>query len=251
MSGFDSTFDLPNKHTIPKEKLLFADFDDDKLSDTFVKDEKEWVTFGARSDATTPGSENSDLSPMSTKVQVGRVDIDENDDTVTSTTEYDDDVDYGPSPLTKVNVEETSPLSFTEMGGDTSESNAETEATIKSHILMLVTNMGMNRTQVQNQQRATMMLKALNITYETVDGSDPMNKEIRNELFTISDTRGAYPQFFLVTDHGDDSELKITFLGDFETIEGINDSSSLPTEILDANPTLLTWSRIPHLSYNT
>jgi hypothetical protein len=40
-----------------------------------------------------------------------------------------------------------------------------------------------------------------------------------------------------------------SFLGDWETIEGINDSSSLPAEILDANPTLLTWDRIPGISY--
>lgn len=257
MSGFDSTFNIPNQQTIPEKKLLFADFDGAKLGDKFLKDEKAWVSFGTRNDA-TPGSENSDLSPMSTKVQVGQADAyeiadidkdtDLNDETVTSTTEYDDDVDYGPTPLATVNFEGVS-QSCIESSGDKSESSTTAITTTKSHILMLVTNMGMNRTQVQNQQRATMMLNALNITYETVDGSDPSNKEIRNELFAISDTRGAYPQFFIVTDHGDDSELQISFLGDFETIEGINDSSSLPNEILDVNPTLLTWGRIPYLSY--
>ena len=254
MSGFHSTFDS----TIPGQKQLLADFDKTKLGDTFLKGEKAWVTFGdCKNDATTPGSENNDLSPMSTKVQVGQADTyeiehidkdgDHNDDTVTSTTEYDDDVDYGPAPLVNAKFEGVSPQQSS--SGDKLESNTEAAAATKSHILMLVTNMGMNRTQVQNQQRATMMLNALNITYETIDGSDPLNKEIRNELFVISDIRGAYPQFFVLTDHGDNSELQISFLGDFETIEGINDSSSLPNEILDANPTLLTWSRIPNLSY--
>jgi hypothetical protein len=260
MSGFDtgSAFDIPNHQTMPGQKSLFADFDDAGVSDKFLKDEKAWVTFGTSNDATSD-PENSDLSPMSTKVQVGQADAyeiadidkegDYNDDTVTSTTEYDDDVDYGPAPLPNVNFEGASQSSCIESNDDKSERSIAATTTTKSHILMLVTNMGMNRTQVQNQQRATMMLNALNITYETVDGSDPSNKEIRNELFTISDIRGAYPQFFVVTDHGDNSELQISFLGDFETIEGINDSSSLPNEILDANPTLLTWSRIPYLSY--
>ena len=254
-STFDSSIDIRTKHTTDKQNLLFADFDDATLNDTFLKDEKSWVTFDARND-TTSGSENSDLSPMSTKVQVGQADTSEiadvekdsdyNDDTVTSTTEYDDDVDYGPTPRATVNVD-GAPQSCVESNSDKSESIIS--STTKSYILMLVTNMGMNRTQVQNQQRATMMLNALNITYETVDGSDPSNKEIRNELFAISDTRGAYPQFFVVTDHGDNSEVQISFLGEFETIEGINDSSSLPDEILDAHPSLLTWSRIPFLSY--
>lgn len=251
MSGFDSTFGIPNKHATPDPKSLFADFDEKIRGDTLVKDEDAWVTFDTLKDA-TPDSQNFDSSPMSMKVQVGQADTyeipdihkddDHIDDTVTSTTDYDDDVDYGPIPVATLNLERAS----IEHGA---ESNIAAMKTSKSHILMLVTNMGMNRTQVQNQQRATMMLNALNITYETVDGSDPSKKKIRNELFTISDTRGAYPQFFVVTDHGDDSELQISFLGDFETIEGINDSSSLPKEILDANPTLLTWDRIPHLSY--
>ena len=254
MSGFDSTFGIPNKHAVPDQKLLFTDFDEKIRGDTFVKDEDAWVTFDTLKDA-TPDSQNFDSSPMSTKVQIGRADtydipeihkdVDHIDDTVTSTTDYDDDVDYGPIPVATLNLERAS----IEDAAEKSESNTAAMKTSKSHILMLVTNMGMNRTQVQNQQRATMMLNALNIMYETVDGSDPSNKEIRNELFRISDTRGAYPQFFVVTDHGDDSEQQISFLGDFEIIEGINDSSSLPKEILDANPTLLTWDRIPHLSY--
>ena len=44
-------------------------------------------------------------------------------------------------------------------------------------VLVLVTKLGMNREQVQNQQRAITMLKGKNIPYETIDGSDPENKE--------------------------------------------------------------------------
>ena len=258
VSGFDRTFDKQNTNTMLGQRSLLADFADSKAGDTLVTNEEKWVTFGAQPDA-TPDTQNDDLSPMSTKVQVGQADTydekidldkdgDPNDDTVTSTTDYDDDADYGPVPATIANLERTS-QSCIETSGEKFESNSAGTATTKSHILMLVTNMGMNRTQVQNQQRATMMLNALNIIYETIDGSDPLNKEVRNELFAISEIRGAYPQFFIVTDHGDDSDLQISFLGDFETFEGINDSSSLPNEILDANPTLLTWSRIPYLSY--
>jgi hypothetical protein len=124
----------------------------------------------------------------------------------------------------------------------------EVEASAKGRILMMVTNLGMNRTQVQNQQRATMLMNALSIPYDTLDGSDPKNKDVRNALFVLSDMRGIYPQFFVVSE-GDDGEVQTTFLGDWETIEGINDSSSLPGEILEANPTLLTWDRIPGLVF--
>ena len=128
------------------------------------------------------------------------------------------------------------------------EAPPTTDGDFKGHILMMVTNMGMNRTQVQNQQRAAMLMNALHIPYETIDGSDPANKNVRNELFKLSDMRGIYPQFFVVSGKGDEPP-QTTFLGDWETIEGINDSSSLPAELLEANPTLLTWDRIPGLVF--
>lgn len=133
----------------------------------------------------------------------------------------------------------------------------------RAHVLMLETKLGLNRTQVQNQQRASSLFAARHVQFEAIDGSDPENKELRNELFKLSELRGVYPQFFLVatkakttandSNNNDDNDNGpvISFLGDWETIEGINDSSSLPTELLEANPTLLTWDRIPGLIQNS
>ena len=61
----------------------------------------------------------------------------------------------------------------------------------------------------------------------------------RNELFRLSGKRGVYPQFFLM--HGED---KIEFLGDWEKIEALNDASSLPDEILQQNPEIMTWEKV-------
>jgi hypothetical protein len=268
MSGFDTTFDIPKRkqqHTVVESKQhpkqpLYIDFNRRRSDDTVVKHDESWVTFGVRNDDNTTATSQNELSPLSTKVQLGQADTyesendklaDQQDDTVTSTTEYyDDDIDFGPLPVVNVNHERGPQPQNLYSDVERVATTTNTAATkTKSHILMLITNMGMNRTQVQNQQRATMMLNALGLTYETVDGSDPDNKEIRNELFRISDTRGSYPQFFVMTEGGDNATApQISFLGDFEIIEGINDSSGLPLEILEANPTLLTWNRIPDLS---
>jgi hypothetical protein len=117
-----------------------------------------------------------------------------------------------------------------------------------SHILILTSSMGMNN---RNQHRAIQLLDALGFLYENLDGSDVANKEIRNELFRISGMHGVYPLFFLVREDDDALDLNrddlVQFLGDWETVEGINDSSALPKEILDANPGILTWEKIPGL----
>jgi len=36
----------------------------------------------------------------------------------------------------------------------------------------------------------------------------------------------------------------ITFLGDWDKIEAVNDASSLPDDILEANPSILTWEKV-------
>ena len=93
----------------------------------------------------------------------------------------------------------------------------------------------------------------------------------RNECFRISGVRGQYPQVFLLEEDyndadvdGDDTENQsnnnnnnnnnhitntrrgssLTFVGDFETVEGIHDSSNLPDEILEKYPSVVTWDKI-------
>jgi hypothetical protein len=65
------------------------------------------------------------------------------------------------------------------------------------------------------------------------------NTHRRNELFRMSGIRANYPQFFLVNEDG-----SLSFLGDWDRIEGVNDASALPTEILEANPGIITWDSV-------
>ena len=65
------------------------------------------------------------------------------------------------------------------------------------------------------------------------------NPPRRNELFRMSGIRGNYPQFFLVEKDG-----SVSFLGDWNAIEEMNDASGLPLEILEANPGIPTWKTV-------
>jgi hypothetical protein len=44
-------------------------------------------------------------------------------------------------------------------------------------VVMLMTGLGMNRAQRQNQERAMQFLEGRGIPYETIDGADPENRE--------------------------------------------------------------------------
>jgi len=99
--------------------------------------------------------------------------------------------------------------------------------------------MSLNREVAQRQDRAKTILASLGIDYIEIDGADPENKDARIELFEISGRPLQYPQFFLVEDVRETS-----FLGDMEEVEAINDASSLPQDVLQANPNVLTWDRV-------
>lgn len=61
----------------------------------------------------------------------------------------------------------------------------------------------------------------------------------RDELFSISGIRGNYPQFFFVHSNGATS-----YFGNFDRLEELNETSSLPKEVLDANPDIETWEKV-------
>jgi hypothetical protein len=135
-----------------------------------------------------------------------------------------------------------------------------------ARILMLMSTFG--RSQLMHQERAMMLFESMGIPYETIDGSAPNRKDERNALFQLSGLRGIYPQFFLVQqqggadtdvadagaatttgddhhDHDDDgSNAVLSVLGNYDAIEGINEASSLPTDVLQNNPEILTWDRL-------
>ena len=67
----------------------------------------------------------------------------------------------------------------------------------------------------------------------------PLHISRRNELFNISGIRGQYPQFFLL-----DENNQAQYVGNWDTIEGINDNSDLPDDVLEANPSIITWEKV-------
>mmetsp|Transcript_26351 Transcript_26351/g.39922 ORF Transcript_26351/g.39922 Transcript_26351/m.39922 type:complete len:229 (+) Transcript_26351:32-718(+) len=106
-------------------------------------------------------------------------------------------------------------------------------------LIVLLSNGVSDRVQSANQGRALMLLQAKKVPFVEVDGMDVAQKERRDELFKISNIRGNYPQFFLEDENGE-----ISYVGDWEYVEGLNESSSLPEETLQANPQIKTWESI-------
>lgn len=63
-------------------------------------------------------------------------------------------------------------------------------------------------------------------------GVEPANKEVRTQLFECSGKR-TYPQVFLKEKDGSYANV-----GDFEEVQSLNDTDTLPQDVLDANPTV-------------
>ncbi|KAG7351515.1 hypothetical protein IV203_010875 [Nitzschia inconspicua] len=103
------------------------------------------------------------------------------------------------------------------------------ERKVTKRLIMLVTLYSGNREIMPKQKRAISMLETCRIPPKIVDGSDPANKQVRNELFEIAETRGVYPLFFI--EERDEANVRatpnVTFLGTFETIEKLKDEETL------------------------
>ena len=63
-----------------------------------------------------------------------------------------------------------------------------------------------------------------------MDAADPVNHELRTELFGISGVRGKFPQVFIATDA---SATK--FVGDFDKIQELIENNALPADVLSKN----------------
>lgn len=104
-------------------------------------------------------------------------------------------------------------------------------------VLLLTTSIPSTTTIEANQSAITTMLAGKGVTrIESIDGAVEVNHAKRNELFGISEKRGAYPQVFI-----EDADGKVEFVGDFEAMESLNECSALPAEILAANPGIVTF----------
>jgi short subunit dehydrogenase-like uncharacterized protein len=110
--------------------------------------------------------------------------------------------------------------------------NMEVPATVPKstestkRVLVLVSNQSFERSVLENQRNAMVVLDAKGIKYTTLDGADPANKAARNELFALSGLRAKYPQFFVVQ-----GEVH-TFFGGMDTFNEAHEDGSLANELL-------------------
>ena len=109
----------------------------------------------------------------------------------------------------------------------------------EARLVYLMSSTPLNLKTLQRQQRCELILRARNISFLQVDGSSPGNKVDRNALFGISGISAQYPQFFLQK-----TVVHTSFLGDAEDITAINDASNLPPDVLEANPSIVTWDKV-------
>ena len=73
--------------------------------------------------------------------------------------------------------------------------SAEQPPTV-SRLTILISKGVHDYTQAANQNATTELLTNLSIPYDIVDGMDPLQRERREEFFSISGIRGNYPQIF-------------------------------------------------------
>lgn len=102
--------------------------------------------------------------------------------------------------------------------------SAEPVPTLK--VLVLISKQSFDRSVVQNQKNAITILDAERVNYTILDGSDPANKSTRNVLFSLSNLRGKYPQFFQVSENGSKS-----FWGDMDKLNTANEEGRLTAEL--------------------
>ena len=111
------------------------------------------------------------------------------------------------------------------------------------------------------------------LLFRELDGAVEANRDERDGLFAVSGRRGVYPQVFIervVNDVVDRSaglslppttattatttaaaatavrgvpqQLQVCFVGDYDTVQGLVENESIPSDILAANPTIPTFS---------
>lgn len=95
-------------------------------------------------------------------------------------------------------------------------------------VLVLISRQSLDRTVVQDQEKALHTLTTMGINFTTIDGTDPENKEVRNELFSLSGLRAIYPQFFVVHSNGTK-----TFWGGMGVFEASNEGGTLQNDLAD------------------
>lgn len=96
-----------------------------------------------------------------------------------------------------------------------------------------------DRLQLSNQSKSLDWLDSKGVPHIDIDGGDPESLELRNKLFGISGVRGNYPQFFFEYQDG-----TISFMGNFEKMDALNETNGLPDEVVAQHPELETWDKM-------
>ena len=107
--------------------------------------------------------------------------------------------------------------------------------------VLLYSSLATDQLQVVNSRRLEDVLIGKRIRFEKVDGSIPESKALRDQLFELSQARGKYPQCFI---RGGDSTY--TFIGLWDVVESLVEYNTLPPDVLQSNPSILTFDQVTY-----
>jgi hypothetical protein len=80
-------------------------------------------------------------------------------------------------------------------------------------VVLLISGITTDLVQLNNQNNLEHKFRGHFLKYSLIDGALPDNKDIRDQLFGLSNMRGKYPQCFIKN-----SDESYTFIGLFEKI---------------------------------
>ena len=115
---------------------------------------------------------------------------------------------------------------------------AELVTSAPDAVLLLVTSMPSTTIIEGAQGNIRNIFRGKRITVEEIDGVDVAHKALRSEMFALSTLRGQYPQVFIRRGGA------LAFVGDTETVKGLNDCEDIAPEILRDHPHIQTFSRV-------
>ncbi len=104
--------------------------------------------------------------------------------------------------------------------------------------MLLFSGLATDQIQIVNSRRLEDVLSSKKLVFDKIDGSLAEHKTIRDELFAISGQRGKYPQCFIKSVDG------YKFIGFWEELQSLIDCDSLPPDVISANPTIPTFSKV-------
>jgi hypothetical protein len=124
----------------------------------------------------------------------------------------------------------------------TATTTTSSTATVQKTFLLLTSSQSLKREIGIMQEKAINIVKMFNIPYLIIDGADSTNKDVRTILFNLTNLRGQYPQFFIISATSSNLETITTssscittsntiFWGDFDKFEYMNECGTLQKEL--------------------